>query len=112
MRFDNNKSFVRRVKNVNKCRRKTIQPIPENVKDYLTNDQMKALPYLKSKGVALFAIRRPKFQEVLAIMKVIPRDKYALFLKDGSVDYFPDIKIREQLSSIPFQPLKKSQKEF
>ena len=97
---------------MNKCRRKTIKPIPDNIRDFLTKEQINALPYLESKGVALFAIRRPKFQEVLAIMKMIPRNKFALFLKDGSVDYFPDIEIREQLSSIPFQSLKRLHKEF
>ena len=86
-----------------KSRRKNQFPVPKNLTDYLTREQLKALPELRKKGVTLFAVRRPLFQEPAVIVELLAKNRYGVLLKDGGVDYFPDIKIREQLPDIKFR---------
>lgn len=75
-------------------KRKGLDPIPENLAAYLNTEQAKALPQLEMKGISLFAVRRPLFQDPVIIVKFKTRSGYGVLLKNGDVDYFPDIKIR------------------
>jgi hypothetical protein len=81
---------------VKQDRRKGVEPIPSDLTALLTEAQINALPALEEKGVSLFAIRRPLFQESVVIMKFLLREGYGILLKDGTVDYFPDIEVRER----------------
>jgi len=84
-------------------RRKGVEPIPDNLMSFLTEEQINALPILEEKGISLFAVRRPLFQESVVIMKFLFRDGYGVLLKDGKVDYFPDIEVRESGASTATQ---------
>lgn len=64
----------------------------------LNAQQAKALLALEEKGIVLHAVRRPLFQEPVFIVKIKAKDRYGVLLDNGTVDYFPDIPIREQRS--------------
>lgn len=83
-----------------KCRRKGLEPIPKNFREYLTPKQLKSLNELRCCGTILVAIRRPLFAEPVAIVRYIMTDRYGVLLSDGQVDYFPDIRVREYLENL------------
>ena len=85
---------------MDKNRRKGLPPIPDNARDYLTPQQLKALRDMKPLGVTLFAIRRPLFQEPTVIVRLITRDKYGVMLKNGKIDYLADITIRREVKVV------------
>lgn len=80
---------------IERDRRKGVDPIPHDLSEVLTPQQLAALPSLEEKGIVLFAVRRPLFQEVVVIVKIVFRDSYGVLLEDGTVDYLPDIVVRE-----------------
>ena len=84
---------------VTNSKRTGLTPIPENLRAYLTVEQEKALPQLEMKGISLFAVRRPLFQEPIVIVKFQTRSGYGVLLKNGDVDYFPDIVVRGEVRS-------------
>ena len=75
-------------------RRRGLKPVPYNLVEYLTREQIKSLGALRQQGLVLFAVRRPLFQDPTVILKNLVKEKYHVLLKDGTVDYIPDIKIR------------------
>ena len=69
-------------------RRKGVEAIPPNLSDFLTAEQVKKLPTLEAKGISLFAIRRPLFQEPIVIVKFLSRGGYrgyGVLLENGDV---------------------------
>lgn len=86
-------------------KRKGLDPIPENLNFYLSEEQLRALPGLERRGISVFAVRRPLFQEPVVIMKFLSRRGYGVLLKNGDVDYFPDIVVRGKGRSKVFPSL-------
>ena len=80
-------------------RRRGTRPIPDDLLSLLSAEQAKALPELAEKGIVLYAVRRPLFQAPVFIVKLQVKDRYGVLLENGTVDYFPDIPIREQQSA-------------
>jgi len=79
-------------------RRRGEKPIPDDLVSLLNAEQVRALPELHEKGIVLYAVRRPLFQEPVFIVKLPTKGRYGVLLENGKVDYFPDIHIREQRS--------------
>ncbi|MFA5549054.1 MAG: hypothetical protein WDA10_10975 [Porticoccaceae bacterium] len=78
-------------------RRRGDKPVPDDLSPFLNAAQAKALPELEKKGVVLYAVRRPLFQKSVLIVKLLhAKERYGVLLEDGTVDYFPDIPIRDQ----------------
>lgn len=77
-------------------RRRAVKPIPDDLMSLLNAEQAKALPELEEKGVVLYAVRRPLFQEPVFIVKLESKGWYGVLLENGKVDYFSDVPMREQ----------------
>lgn len=78
-------------------RRRGDKPVPDDLSPFLNAAQARALPELEKKGVLIYAVRRPLFQKPVLIVKLLhAKERYGVLLDDGTVDYFPDIAIRDQ----------------
>jgi hypothetical protein len=77
-------------------RRKGLAAIPADLRAHLTAAQIKVLPDLRKKGITVFAIRRPLFQQPVVMVKFTFREGVGVLREDGVVDYFPDIGIRDR----------------
>ncbi len=80
-------------------RRRGDPPIPSELGRFLTAQQLGKLPELEKMGIRLVAVRRPLFQEPVVIVKCVNQDRHGVLLKDGTVDYLPDIELREGRAS-------------
>ena len=80
---------------MDKEKRHNDVPIPENLEDWLTQDQLDALKQLENFGWKLKFIRRPAFQDPIVIIYSENGSKIGLLEKDGKIDMNPDITIRD-----------------
>ena len=76
-------------------RRKGDNPVPDNLDEYLNDLQMQALQRLESMGYNLKFVRRPLFLDVIAVVSNPQNHKIAMLKVDGSIDFFPDIQLRD-----------------
>jgi hypothetical protein len=76
-------------------RRKGDKPIPDNLDEYLNELQMQVLQRLESMGYKLKFVRRPLFLDVIAVVSNPQEHKIAMLKADGSIDFFPDLKLRD-----------------
>ena len=76
-------------------RRKGDNPVPDNLDEYLNDLQMQALQRLESMGYKLKFVRRPLFLDVIAVVSNPQNHKIAMLKVDGSIDFFPDIQLRD-----------------
>lgn len=76
-------------------KRKGEIPIPDNLKDYLNDAQMHTMRHLESFGWELKFIRRPVFQEPIAVMVGPKEGDYGVLEKDGELNRESEIVIRD-----------------
>ena len=76
-------------------KRRGDDPIPENCKDLMTNDQIISLRNLESFGWTLKYVRRPKFAPVEVVLVSVDGESYALLREDGELDEETPIASRE-----------------
>lgn len=76
-------------------KRHNSDPVPNNLEDWLSEDQLMALKHVESFGWQLKFIRRPAFQDPVVVLISADGDKIGVMGKDGKIDMNPDIKIRE-----------------
>ena len=70
-------------------------PIPKNIEDWLTQDQLDALNQISNFGWELKFVRRPAFQDPIAVVYRADGNKIGVLQKDGKIDMSPDITIRD-----------------
>lgn len=75
-------------------RRRGEAPIPHNVDKYLNEDQLMSLRQMESFGWELAFIRRPLFQEPVAVVSNSDHTNFGVLELDGSINTKPDIVIR------------------
>ena len=71
-------------------------PIPDNLEDWLTEEQLLALKHVESFGWQLKFIRRPAFQDPIVVLFSADGNKIGVMEKDGKIDMNPDITLREE----------------
>jgi len=76
-------------------KRHNSEPIPSNLEDWLTEDQLMALKHVESFGWQLKFIRRPAFEDPIVVLFGADGNKIGVMGKDGKIDMNPDIKIRD-----------------
>ena len=76
-------------------KRRGAAPIPENLEDWLTRDQLDALKQIGNFGWQLKFVRRPAFQDPVVIIYCSDGNKIGLLENDGKIDMNPDIVIRD-----------------
>lgn len=80
---------------MDKEKRHNDVPIPDNLEDWLTEDQLMALKHVESFGWELKFIRRPAFQDPIVVLFNSNGNKIGVLEKDGKIDMNPDIIIRD-----------------
>jgi len=76
-------------------KRRNAEPIPRNLEDWLSQDQLDALKQLGNFGWQLKFIRRPAFQDPIVIIYSRDRDQFGILEKDGKIDTDSGITIRD-----------------
>lgn len=69
-------------------------PVPDNLADYLNEDQMRALRRVEEFGWELRFIRRPLFQKIVPVVVSHDGERYGVLEEDGSINMQPDLVIR------------------
>ena len=72
-----------------KEKRNKQKPVPNNLKDFLTEDQLISLARIESFGWEIEFIRRPLFQSPLVIVKGPTDSQIGVLLEDGTIDHNP-----------------------
>ena len=76
-------------------KRRDADPIPVNLEDWLSQDQLDALKQIGNFGWQLKFIRRPAFQDPTVIIYSRDKDLYGVLEEDGSIDTDSGITIRD-----------------
>ena len=76
-------------------KRKGEKPVPDNAIEMLNQDQILALRRLEAFGWQLKFIRRPLFQEPVAVVIDADGRKIGILEEDGRINMEPDIAVRE-----------------
>ena len=71
-------------------------PIPEDIKNYLNEDQLDQLHKIESFGWHLKYVRRPVFQEPVIVVTSQDGKSIGILEEDGRLNLEPDIKIRSE----------------
>lgn len=76
--------------------RNTLEPIPDDLETLLTPAQMTTLQKVESFGWKLFFVRRPLFQNVVAVIKCPDGENCttAILEEDGTLNKNHDLVIR------------------
>jgi hypothetical protein len=95
-----------------KEKRKEMVPVPDNLGELLNQNQMRTLRQIKKFGWQLHFVRRPSFQEPIAVIINPEGDKFATLETDGRIKVTTDLTVRkeapvEQAESAPFVPATK-----
>ena len=76
-------------------KRMGAKPVPDRLEDVLNEMQMRALHQIEGFGWQLRFIRKPLFQEPVAVVLSAEGDKIGVLEEDGRINMAPDIKVRE-----------------
>ena len=76
-------------------KRRDADPIPKNLEDWLSQDQLDAIKQLDNFGWQLKFIRRPAFQDPIVIVYSRDKDEFGVLEKDGKIDMDSGITIRD-----------------
>lgn len=76
-------------------KRRDADPVPENLEDWLSQDQLDAHKQLGNFGWQLKFIRRPAFQDPIVIIYNRDKDLFGVLEKDGRIDTDSGITIRD-----------------
>jgi len=71
------------------------EPIPDNLDDWLTPEQIQMLHQIESFGWHIKFIRRPVFQDPVVVLVSDDNKKIGVLEKDGRINMEPDIIIRD-----------------
>ena len=80
---------------MDKDKRKGEEPVPDNATEMLNQLQILALRRLEGYGWRLQFIRRPLFQDVVAVMTDGEGNKIGVLEEDGRINMEPELEIRE-----------------
>ncbi|MEE9423196.1 MAG: hypothetical protein V3V50_08570 [Gammaproteobacteria bacterium] len=80
---------------MDKDKRKGEEPVPDNAIEMLNQLQILALRRLEGYGWRLQFIRRPLFQDVVAVMTDGEGNKIGVLEEDGRINMEPELEIRE-----------------
>ncbi|MGB5259253.1 MAG: hypothetical protein WBO34_01885 [Gammaproteobacteria bacterium] len=70
-------------------------PVPDNLEDYLNDVQVKALRQIENFGWELKFVRRPLFQEPIAVIINTDGDRVGTLEPDGRIDLHQNFDLRE-----------------
>jgi hypothetical protein len=70
------------------------QAIPDNLEDWLSQDQLDALHQIRNFGWEIKFIRRPAFQDPIVVI-YCSDSNIGVLEKDGKINMNPDITIRD-----------------
>lgn len=76
-------------------KRHNDDPIPKNLGDWLSQDQLDALKQIENFGWQLKFIRKPAFQDPIVIIYCPDGNKIGLLERNGKIDMKPDIVLRD-----------------
>lgn len=76
-------------------KRKGEKPVPDDVKDYLNEAQMAELHKIEGFGWKLVFVRRPLFQELVAVVTDAGGGSIGVLEDDGRLNLDPGIQTRE-----------------
>jgi hypothetical protein len=76
-------------------KRKGDKPVPDNAAEMLNQLQLLALHKIEGFGWRLQFIRRPLFQDVVAVVVDSGGKKIGVLEEDGEINMNPDIEVRE-----------------
>jgi len=76
-------------------KRKGAKPVPDRLEDVLNEMQMLALRQIEGFGWQLRFIRKPLFQEPVAVVFSAEGNKIGILEEDGRINMEPDIMVRE-----------------
>jgi hypothetical protein len=77
-----------------KDKRKGEKPVPDNVEDLLNEDQMLTLRQIERFGWQLKFVRRPVFQQVIAVVVSSDGTQIGVLEDDGRLNLNHDVKLR------------------
>ncbi|MFT6593310.1 MAG: hypothetical protein ACJAU3_001374 [Zhongshania sp.] len=87
--------YLNKVAAMENDKRKGEVSVPDNAAEMLNEMQLLALRQIEGFGWRLHIIRRPLFQEVVAIVIDSTGENVGILEEDGSVDMAPAITLRE-----------------
>ena len=76
-------------------KRKGDKPLPDNIQDYLTTEQLSSLRKIEGFGWQLKFIRRPLFQKAVAVVVNPEGTAIGILEEDGKVNLDTDIVLRD-----------------
>ncbi len=77
-------------------KRKGESPIPDNLDDYLNDDQLQALAQIKNFGWQLKFVRRPLFQQPVAVIINTDGDRLGTLESDGRIELQGNFDLRSE----------------
>ena len=80
-------------------KRKGMKPVPDNLEEVLNIAQIRTLHSMERFGWDLHFVRRPLFQETLAVLINQEGDKIVVLEADGSTNDVPELETRENMSA-------------
>ncbi|PCI46235.1 MAG: hypothetical protein COB51_07535 [Moraxellaceae bacterium] len=78
-----------------KCKRKGVEPVPDDVEAHLNEAQLCRLRSIEGFGWRIKYIRRPLFQIPVIIVMNAEGDEVGILEEDGSLNLKPDIEMRD-----------------
>ncbi len=76
-------------------RRRGINPIPLNLREFLNYEQRRVLRQIEGFGWQLAFVRRPVFQDPVAVIRNTGATSYSVLEEDGTINANPDISVRD-----------------
>ena len=77
-------------------KRKGETPIPSNLDDVISPDQLMTLRQIENFGWQVAFVRRPLFQQAVVVVSSTDKSKYGVLEDTGELNLEPDIKLRAQ----------------
>ena len=81
---------------MDKEKRTGVKPIPDNLKEMLSEAQWQTMKGGEYSGWVFKFVRRTLFQEPVLVVHNTEDDRIGILEKDGSINMQPDIKIRDR----------------
>jgi len=82
-------------------KRRGDSPVPDNLEDYLNGEQMTALRQIQAFGWELKFVRRPLFQEPIAVIINNDGDRLGTLEFDGRIELRSDFNLRKEAGDAP-----------
>lgn len=80
---------------MDKDKRRGEKPIPENLKDFLNEEQLAAVKKMEEFGWKLKFVRRPAFEKPMVVVTSGAGGKIGVLEEDGRVNMEADVKLRK-----------------